>query len=222
MRYDEAACGPGVDEVADMFDELEVRMCLAGGEEDKIAVGLEIIHKQLRGRLCAWIRKSFPGLTADDLATTWSETLLGILEVARAGRFDGERPLFPWLCQILKARAIDHLRRQTTREEALVAVGRALRSTQVGQFWRALDEVERNEVMALIREAINLLPTQQQTVFRIFVAQYPETKNMNVLQREVARVTGRAQTLAGVKRALQEGRHKVRAFLMRKGYLPER
>ena len=47
---------------------------------------------------------------------------------------------------------------------------------------------------------------------------YPETKDMEVLRQEVSRMTGREETLVSIKRALQEGRNKVRQLLERKGY----
>jgi DNA-directed RNA polymerase specialized sigma24 family protein len=199
------------------FPEEDVRALLAGTEEE-VGRGLALIDRYLRRRLCGWVRKRFPGMAADDLANTWAETLVGVWRAARSRRFDPTRPLLPWLCHIANARAIDHTRRTTTRAEALAAVGVALRSSQAGRRWQLLGEGEKEEVLGLIRAAIDRLPQQQKQVLDVFVARYPETCSMAALQREVSRVTGRAETLASVKRALQEGRRKVRAFLCGKGY----
>jgi RNA polymerase sigma factor (sigma-70 family) len=199
------------------FDEPEVRTNLAGSEED-IGKALTSIHEHLRHRLCGWIRKRFPGLSPEDLASTWSDTLACVLEATKRGRFDSSRPLIPWLCQILTARAIDHTRRRAARQEVLIAVGHVLRSTRLGRFWQTLRAVKRNELMQLVRDALETLPAQQQRVFQIYLEHYPESRSMELLQREVSRATGCMETLAAVKRALQEGREKVRTFLRRGGY----
>jgi hypothetical protein len=72
--------------------------------------------------------------------------------------------------------------------------------------------------MRIIREAISRLPQNQKVVFQAFLDHYPETMVMKVLRQEVISRTRREVTLASVKRALQEGRKKVRQQLERKGY----
>jgi DNA-directed RNA polymerase specialized sigma24 family protein len=203
------------------FPEEDVRGLLAGTDEE-IGRALALIDRHLRRRLCGWLRRRFPGLASDDLANAWAETLVGAWEAARARRFDPGRPLVPWLCHIANARAVDYTRRATTRAEALAAVAVALRASQAGRQWQLLGEGERAEVLQLIRAAIDQLPDQQRRVLDVFVAHYPETRSMTALQREVSRMSGRAETLAAVKRALQEGRRKVRAFLRTKGYAVEK
>jgi fructose-1,6-bisphosphatase len=49
---------------------------------------------------------------------------------------------------------------------------------------------------------------------------HAETASMEYLRREVSQETGKEETLAAVKRALQEARTKVREYLRRKG-LPQ-
>jgi hypothetical protein len=100
----------------------------------------------------------------------------------------------------------------------LAAVGRALRDTQAGRRWMTLPASEKGEVMALIREAIGTLPATQRRVLQVFVDAYPESRSMKALQDGVSSVTGRPATLASVKRALQEGRDKVRRLLRSRGY----
>jgi hypothetical protein len=72
--------------------------------------------------------------------------------------------------------------------------------------------------MGLIRDAVSALPRKQRVVLQAFLDHYPETKDMEVLRQEVSRMTGVEETLAAVKRALQEGRNKVRQLLEKKGY----
>src|SRR5438105_1063586 len=96
------------------------------------------------------------------------------------------------------------------RPQALQRVGGP---AAAGRLWRELPPAERNELAGLIREAVEGLPGQQRRVLRVFLAYYPETSDLAVLRREVSRAAGAEQTLASVKRALQEGRAKVRVFL---------
>jgi DNA-directed RNA polymerase specialized sigma24 family protein len=184
--------------------------------------GLVLIHQHLQNRIVGWLRRRFPGMAPDDLADAWGETLVAVLMLARERRFDGDRPLMPLLCKIAYARATDHTRRRTTRDDALAAVGEMLRGTQAGRRWQRLDPAERNEVMALIRDAIATLPGKQREVFQAFINGYPETRSREVLREKVSEATGREETLVSVKRALQEGRAKVGEFLRRKGYDFER
>lgn len=203
------------------FDEEAVRILLIGDDEE-IDQGLVLIHQHLQNRIVGWLRREFPGMAPDDLADAWGETLVGILRRARERQFDGDRPLMPLLCKIAYARATDHTRRRTTRDDALAAVGEMLRGTQAGRQWQRLDPAERNEVMALIRGAIATLPGKQREVFQAFIDGYPETRSREVLREKVSEATGREETLVSVKRALQEGRAKVGEFLRRKGYDFER
>ncbi len=199
------------------FDDEEIRLLLIGTEEE-IGRGLGLIDCHLRHGLCGWLRKQFPGIRPQDLADLWGETLLGVLKAVREGRFDGNRPLLPWLCQIARARAIDHLRRRTTQEQALAAVGETLKGTRTGQAWGDWSAVERREALALIQDAIATLSGRQRLVMQVFVDCYPASARMETLRQEVSRATGQVQTLASVKRALQEARAKARELLQHKGY----
>lgn len=203
------------------FDEEAVRILLIGDDEE-INRGLVLIHQHLQGRIVSSLRRDFPGMAPDDLADAWGETLVDVLRLARERRFDGDRPLMPLLCKIAYARTTDHTRRRTTRDDTLAAVGEMLRGTQAGRRWQTLDPAERNEVMALIRDAIATLPGKQREVFQAFIDGYPETRSREVLREKVSEATGREETLVSVKRALQEGRAKVGEFLRRKGYDFER
>jgi DNA-directed RNA polymerase specialized sigma24 family protein len=203
------------------FDEEAVRILLIGDDEE-VDRGLVLIDQHLRNRIVGWLRRGFPGMAPDDLADAWGETLVGILRLARERRFDGDRPLIPLLCKIAYARATDHTRRRTSRDDVLAAVGEMLRATQAGRRWQRLDPAERNEFMALIRDAIATLPGKQKEVFQAFIDGYPETRSREVLRERVSEATGREETLVSVKRALQEGRAKVGEFLRRKGYDFER
>ena len=200
-----------------VFDEEETKLLLLG-DADEMEKGLDLIHQHLKKRVCWRVRHYLPGLKPEDLADCWQETLTAVFKAAREGRFDPDRAMGPYLVTIAQRKGIDLLRRQTTRDEALTAVGESLRATESGRQWQGLSGPERNEAMGLIRDAVSALPQKQRVVFQAFLDHYPETKDMEVLRQEVSRMTGVEETLVAVKRALQEGRNKVRQLLERKGY----
>ena len=205
--------------VGTRFDDEEVRLLLLGGEQDH-RVGLERIHQQLRDALCGAVRNRYPGLKSDDLAELWGKTMVEFYAKVRKGGFDPDRPLVPFLRRILLCRAADLCRCRTADERALAAVGQALRTSDTGRWWSATTQAERRELLELIRKAVGTLDGKQKTVMQVFVDQYPDTASMEYLRREVSRETGKEETLAAVKRALQEARTKVREYLRRKG-LPQ-
>ncbi len=191
------------------FDEEYVRLLL-DGSGDEVREGIGLIHQHLRFGICGWLRERFPSLQPEELEDVWGEVIVGILQ---AGNFNPEKPLLPWLCTIARNCAIDCLRRQASGDRLVDAVGGFLRNTQVGGTWNKLDPLERREVMELIRKAISQLPTRQKLVMDVFVGDFPETASMLELQRRVSERTGKPETLAAVKRALQEARAKVRKSL---------
>ena len=200
-----------------IFDEERIRSLLCGGDRE-VAEALTQIVCHLRTSLCGWLRRNFPGLTPEDLADTWQETLLSVITAVRSGRFDARRPLIPWLCTIAYRRATDVTRRRSSARDALAAVGRAIAGTSTGQRWKELDAQERTEALELTLEHIETLPNLQRLVLRTFSDHYPESRDMNVLRDLVSRTRGEQATLASVKRALQEGRRKLREFLQRNGH----
>lgn len=202
---------------SDNFDEEEVCILLVGSS-DEIAHGLDLINRHLREGMVGWLRQHFPGISPDDRAELWGQTLVNVLEAVRDKRFNADRPLLPWLCQIVKARAVDWVRRHKAQDRLLKAVALALAGTQAGQDWGSLDVLQRREIMALIRQSVGLLPGKQRAVMEVFVDNYPESADMDTLKRLVSEQTGQPETLASVKRALQEARAKSRDFLQQKGY----
>lgn len=195
--------------VCEPFDEEYVRLLL-DGSEDEVREGVDLIHQHLCLGIVGWVRKKYPGLKPDVLEDVWSDTLSGVL---RAKNFDPEKPLIPWLCSIAYKRAADRVRRQKSADKLIDSIGRFLQNTQTGSEWNNLDSLERREVMDLIQKAISQLPTRQKLIMDVFVGNFPETESMSELQRLVSERTGRPETLAAVKRALQEARAKVRKLL---------
>jgi DNA-directed RNA polymerase specialized sigma24 family protein len=201
------------------FDEGQVRLLL-GGSPEEVRRGVALIQVHLSVHFCRRLRRRFPGLSPEDAADVWGETLVSVLGAAGRGRFDPGRPLLPWLSRIALARTVDHTRSLTARRRVLAAAWPLL-SCEAGPHGPLPQEVEAGEVRALLHRFLPTLPGRQGLVLGAFVDHYPEATRMEVLRREVSRLTGTEESLAAVKRALQEGRLKARAFLEEMGYGPE-
>jgi DNA-directed RNA polymerase specialized sigma24 family protein len=204
-------------EVGTAFNDEDVRILLIGSE-DELSHGLAEIDHHLRAGLCGMVRHEFPGIPSEDLADLWGCVLMNLLEMVRESRFDADRPLLPLLCRLARARATDLVRRRQAHENLVAGVGAALRDTQTGSEWVRMSVAERREAMALIRTAIGTLPQRQRVMMQVFVENYPEAADMQVLRQLVSERTGLPETLAAVKRALQEARAKVRDYLRSRGY----
>ena len=195
------------------FNDEHVRLLLCGDRDD-IGQALQKIIEHLQNPIYRWLRKKFPGLPSEDLADCWADMLANLFEKVSKNDFDPDRPLRPLIYKIAHSRATDKLRRQTSYQDAMAAVGEMLRNTKVGREWNILDDLLKRDVLNQIQEAIMTLPEKQRIVMQVFVDNYPETKSMESLRFEVGKVTGCEETLASVKRALQEARVKVREFLI--------
>jgi DNA-directed RNA polymerase specialized sigma24 family protein len=200
-----------------------IQLLLSCGNDAEIREGFTLIDKHLRNPICGWLRVNYyPGISVDDLADLWQETLAELLKQVRAGKYTGERKVFTDLCRIISTNAIDKRRRHKSREKLMQAVGEALRGTQTGQKWKDADLVARREVQRLIREAAATLPEKQRQVLEAFIANFPESQDMQKLTRFTSELTGVEETVARVKGNLREARQKLRGILRRKGYGPNK
>ncbi len=219
---DDAPSAPGgpprnrIRVAVDDFDEAEVLDLLTGTEEE-IGRAVVLIDRHLRVRLCRWLGRRFPRMSEDDLADAWGGTILGVLRAARGRRFRSDEGLFPWLCQIVRSRGIDDLRRRLAREAVLVALPPG--GLDVPARGRPVPEqAGAGELVPWLRRFIATFPGRQRAVMRAYVDRYPDSACLVVLRREASRLAGAELTRASVKRALEEGRRKLRAFLLGKGH----
>lgn len=199
------------------FDEEAVKILLLGSAEE-INDGLYLIDREFRRALSGWIRHRFPGIPSADVGELWGDTLLGLFKKIKAGRFDADRPLVPLLKRILRARATDRVRRAGSADRQLQALAESLRDTPTGSAWNAYALIDRKKILEGIRNAIRPLPPRQKLVMEVWVSNYPESESMEFLRRAVSIETDQEETLAAVKRALQEARIKVREWLTERGY----
>jgi DNA-directed RNA polymerase specialized sigma24 family protein len=204
--------------IAETFDEEEVRLLLAG-DEDELAHGLKLIDQEYRLKLSGWLRTRFPGLTSSELSDCWQDTLTAMHKTISKGGFDLDRSVLPFVCTILRRRAIDTVRRVQSAKNVLEQIGYALPDTQTAAKWRLLSEAQRPEVREAIRQATCRLPEKQRIVVQAYVDGYPKTEeDWGELVRMVSERTGQSETLVSVKGSLREGLKKVREHLCRNGY----
>ena len=197
--------------VVEVFDEREVRALLRG---DAVSVehAIGLVSRHLRDGVCGWIRRRYPALSTDDLADVWQDTLLAVLQSIRQGRLESDRPLAPWLATVAWRRAADLRRRRSSESRALTAVGEALERAG----WSQVSGEDERALLEDVLERIATLPRRQRIVLRAFSDGYPETASMETLRRQASESCGEDLSLAAVKRALQEGRRKLREMLDRR------
>lgn len=201
-----------------VFDEEGVRVLLLGGNDER-EQGLIQIDQHLRKPLCSQVRRQFPGLSSEDLVDCWQQTLVDVWQAVLKGNFDENKPLEPWLYRVAYHNAVDILRPKTSEENALSRVGEVLRGTSVGDWWSRLDPAERKEVLSLIQDHIAHLPYKQRVTIQAYVNNFDKIESIeDDLPDAVSKETGAPETVAAVKRALQEARRSIKELLQQKGY----
>jgi DNA-directed RNA polymerase specialized sigma24 family protein len=201
--------------VAEPADDVELRILLVGSAAE-VAEAFQRIDDGWRNPICANLRQRFLGLTSEDIKDAWQDTMVQLLKVVRDGPFDAEQPLWPFVWKIANARATDRLRHltRTSRDDVLQAIGESLRGSSLA----TLSQTERREFRELYPRLLLTLPSKQRVVLQAWVNGFPETNDMQRLRHQVGVAIGEEQTLASVKRALQEARRKAREFFEAKGY----
>jgi RNA polymerase sigma factor (sigma-70 family) len=190
------------------FDDEKVRLLLIG-DETALADAIALADATLQRRFIKGARERLPGLRSEDLADAWNEALLDVVTAVRKKTFDPNPEFAPWFWTIFYRRAVDKLRRRDSYSDLLDRAKRRLHGTAVGDLLARMDEEERLFLLDRIRKAIEILPPRQRTVIEVFMAHYPSTEEMQVLRVRVSEVTHREESLAAVKRALQEARRKM-------------
>jgi DNA-directed RNA polymerase specialized sigma24 family protein len=204
--------------VATTDEDEDIRLRLVAGGDSDIRSAFVLIDEQYRIPICAWVRKYYPGMSVEDLAEMWQDTMVELLKKVRGGKYEGEQRVFSDLCQIISRNTIDLRRKHRTRERVLDDIGRTLAGTLTGDHWKNAQPEQRLELLQLIRQEGTTLPDKQRQVLEAFVANFPETEDMQALRRYTSELTGKEETLAAVKGAIAVVRRKLRAVLKRKGY----
>jgi DNA-directed RNA polymerase specialized sigma24 family protein len=199
----------------------EISLLLAGGaaaDTEKVKRGLTLVFLHWARPVFTILRglHSPSELPAGDFPDLWQETIRDLTLRVRRGELRDEGSLFSLVCTIARRRAARHVRRSATRQT--VPLIDDLEDSYGRRRWGNLSDLERAEVFELMRAAIPTLPPKAGTVIRVFIERFPASESMERLREMVSAETGREETLAAVKRGLQDAREGLRDRLRRKGY----
>ena len=98
----------------------------------------------------------------------------------------------------------------------MAAILDGMNQTAANNDWREFERLEQEELLEDLNAFIQTLPYKQRIVMQVFVDGYPETSKMQELRHRVSATTGEEETLASVKRPLQEVRKKLRERMGRR------
>jgi DNA-directed RNA polymerase specialized sigma24 family protein len=212
------------------FDVIGVACLLIGTVTEQME-GLHWLDQEYRPLVFAFLRKSFPGFTAQALAECYEATIADIAtQLAAYSRdpgsstFDPDKPLLPFLKKVAYGRATDRCRRESTQQKArdvVRAVGDALRGSGGHGETQRLGLIERKEFRSVVREAVASLPPVQRAVWSAFIDytfEHEVIPSDEELRDYLSRRAGTPWTLAAVKGGKRNGKDALRQYLTAKGY----
>jgi DNA-directed RNA polymerase specialized sigma24 family protein len=199
----------------------EITLLLADGaaaDTENVKRGLDLVFRHWARPVLSIVRgiHTPAQLPAEDFQDLWQDTIRDLALRVRGGGLRRDGSLFSLVCTIAKRLAARHVRRRAKRQT--VPLIDELEDTRDRRRWADLGPLERAEVLELMQAAIPTLPSKAGTVIEIFIRHFPESASMERLRQMVSAVTGREETLAAVKRGLQDAREGLRNHLRRKGY----
>jgi len=202
----------------------EITLLLAEGAEgapvdtEKVKRGLTLVFQHWARPVFAILRGNYSPaeLPPGDFPDLWQDTIRDLTRLVWQGGVRKEGSLFSLVCTITRRRAERHVKWRASHQT--VNLVDDLEVSCDRRPWADLNGSERNEVFELMRAAIPTLPPKAGIVIRVFIEHFPETESMERLRELVSKVTCKEETLAAVKRGLQDGREALREVLRRKGY----
>jgi DNA-directed RNA polymerase specialized sigma24 family protein len=200
---------------------VEITLLLTGGaaaDTAKVKQGLELVFRNWARPVFSILRGLHPSsdLPAGDFPDLWQETIRDLTLRVRRGELREEGSIFSLVCTIARRRAARHIHRR--RQRQTVQLLDDLEDSQGRRRWADLSDLERAEVFELMGGAIPTMPPKAGKVIEIFIKHFPESESMERLRELVSAATGREETLAAVKRGLQDAREGLRDRLRRRGY----
>ena len=210
-------------------DDEEIKRLLTGNNEE-VAEGLNRVDQRYRYRICGLLRVCFPQMLSEDLSEVWQETLVSLYSMADSGRFDLEGSIEGLLRTMASRRGQDRMRRNAAWQRPIDALVKDLKEPQLVEKWQALKALQGGEAIELVNESVEKLPPRQKLIWRVYVAHYPDSAQLDYLTEQVRKVIGSQGADGGVEEsgttlskkavssALHAGRAKIREDLKRKGY----
>lgn len=193
--------------------------------EENPDFGIEALFEDYREIIFRYIKKHGWGLQRADWLDVLQDTMLQMLEKARAPGFDHHKPL-ALAFTIANCRIQDRLRRMKLRantdpDAILEYVARDFAGSEFGMKWKYADNLHWEDFKQALHEVIAALPGKQLIVARVFVDNYEHFRERDTygpLAELVSQVTGEQETVAGVKSAWYEAKQKIVKELTRRGF----
>jgi DNA-directed RNA polymerase specialized sigma24 family protein len=193
--------------------------------EDDPDFGVEALFEDYREVVFRYIKKHGWGLQRADWLDILQQTMLELIEKARAPGFDHRKPL-SLVFTIASRRIKDKLRRMKHRanpdpDAILEYVANDYGGSEFGLKWKYADNLHWEDFQQALHEVIATLPGKQLIVARVFVDNYEDFRERDTygpLAELVSKVTGEQETVAGVKSAWHEAKQKIVREMTRRGF----
>jgi DNA-directed RNA polymerase specialized sigma24 family protein len=198
--------------------DLRVRCGLLGtAEEQKDAIVL--LFKEYKRPLMAYLRKNFPELPADDLASAVQDTFIAADE-NKQKLGETNQPLSRFLFTVANRRGIDARRKRACRiqtdDELTDEIGRAIESTLTKLAWdRARTANRTGEIIEEFRAFVPTLKGRQRMVAAVFADYMPYLLSDREIAEEIYTRTKLVISAVEVKGARAAMLEKFRELLER-------
>lgn len=207
------------------FDAEEAALHLASEMHEERVEGLRQVYEHYCPRILAFLKGRY-GLPLDACRDILQAAMTALCQKVERREFDLDGSLNALVYRIARNKAGDHFRYMRRNQlqdcdsaddgERMTELGSLLRDTEAGSVYGSLDEVEKKEVLGLIRETILELPDRQKLVFRVRL-EHPDAP-LEEVRGIASRLADEPLSYVAVKRAVQEARKKVAAALSSRGY----
>ncbi|HUY34367.1 MAG TPA: sigma-70 family RNA polymerase sigma factor [Pirellulales bacterium] len=187
--------------------------------------GVEALFEDYGETVFRYIKKHGWGLQHADWLDVLQQTMLELTVKARSPGFDHRKPL-SIVFTIASRRIKDKLRRKKHQPNSdpdaiLDYVAKDYAGSEFAMKWKYADNIHWEDFRQALHEIIATLPGKQLIVARVFVDNYEDFRERDTygpLAELVSKVTGEAETVAGVKSAWHEAKAKIVRELTRRGF----
>lgn len=185
--------------------------------------GLEFLESEYREYLFRFIKANAMGLSPQDVADVYQDTMLDLIEVVQKPDFDPSAPM-RIVRTIAERRAIDAARKKGYRraaslDDALNHVAEDLKDSRLEFQWH-LHQGDRARFRQVLDQSIGKLPEKQRIAATAFLDVYEDVREKNSyfpLAERIRAITGEDVTTAQAKDRWKEARTTIAARLTRAG-----
>lgn len=187
--------------------------------------GLRWLDNNFREDIFRYIKSVARALDIHAVRDVYQQTMLELLPKVWDVNFNWDKPMAIVL-RIARTNAIDAANRKGFRakqcdESELKHFAVDFFGTRIGQNWKGLDPIVRQEFNNAIEEIVDKLPPKQKVVVVCFRDLYTELRERDKwapLADAVSQVTGKPESVSSVKTAWHEAKTKIAEQLKRRGF----